>query len=150
MKSQSPHISPCQADFFLPRFRKSTQTGAALILAVLGHLTSIPCVPFYKHSQIFPSPRFLNCDGAALDDGNEICLGCYLVAMGLQCPCAIYGFPRGLPLRLPAPCPSDLVSGHDTWQQSCCPANQTFVKEESAICCPDGQRKIRETYYLKS
>lgn len=59
-------------------------------------------------------------------------------------------FLGGLPLRLPAPCPSDLVSGHDTWQQSCCPANQTFVKEESAICCPDGQRKIRETYYLKS
>ena len=59
-------------------------------------------------------------------------------------------FLGGLPLRLPVPCPSDLVSGHGTWEQSCCPANQTFVKEEQAVCCPDGQRNIQNMCYLKS
>ena len=59
-------------------------------------------------------------------------------------------FLGGLPLRLPEPCPSDLVSGHGTWEQSCCPANQTFVKEEQAVCCPDGQRNIQNMCYLKS
>lgn len=59
-------------------------------------------------------------------------------------------FLGGVPLRLPAPCPSDLVSGYGTWQQSCCPANSTYVKEERAVCCPDGLCKIQEICYSKS
>lgn len=46
-------------------------------------------------------------------------------------------FSGGLPLRLPGPCPSGLVSGQETFEQNCCAANQTFVKEEAPVCCPD-------------
>lgn len=55
-------------------------------------------------------------------------------------------FIGGLPLRLPGPCPSDLVSGQETFEQNCCAANQTFVKEEAPVCCPDGQREIQKVW----
>ena len=51
-------------------------------------------------------------------------------------------FSGGLPLRLPGPCPSGLVSGQETFEQMCCAANQTFVKIEASVCCPGGRYKV--------
>ena len=59
-------------------------------------------------------------------------------------------FSGGLPLRLPESCPSDLVSGQVTFEQNCCAANQTFVKEEAPVCCPDGQHNVQKICSLQS
>ena len=54
-------------------------------------------------------------------------------------------FNGGFALRFPGPCPSGLVAGQITLLQNCCAANQTFVKEEASVCCPDGQHNSRQS-----
>jgi hypothetical protein len=43
----------------------------------------------------------------------------------------------GVPLRTPGTCPAGSVVGEVTFEQNCCGANQTFVKVEGSVCCPD-------------
>ncbi|KAE9369019.1 hypothetical protein N431DRAFT_415814 [Stipitochalara longipes BDJ] len=43
----------------------------------------------------------------------------------------------GVPLRTPGTCPVGSVVGQVTFEQNCCGADQTFVKVEGSVCCPD-------------
>jgi len=48
-----------------------------------------------------------------------------------------YNYVGGIPLTVPDDCPSGLVNGTAVEnEQMCCPASQTFVKNENgAFCC---------------
>ncbi|KAN0098310.1 hypothetical protein V8E51_013973 [Hyaloscypha variabilis] len=48
-----------------------------------------------------------------------------------------YAYVGGIPLRTPGECPAGSVTGQITVQQNCCAADQTFVKDEGSVCCPD-------------
>jgi hypothetical protein len=48
-----------------------------------------------------------------------------------------YAYVGGIPLRTPSECPAGSVTGQITVQQNCCGADQTFVKDEGSVCCPD-------------
>ncbi|PMD41237.1 hypothetical protein L207DRAFT_632696 [Hyaloscypha variabilis F] len=48
-----------------------------------------------------------------------------------------YAYVGGIPLRTPGGCPAGSVTGQITFQQNCCGADQTFVKDEASVCCPD-------------
>jgi len=48
-----------------------------------------------------------------------------------------YAYVGGISLRTPGGCPAGSVTGQITFQQNCCGADQTFVKDEASVCCPD-------------
>jgi hypothetical protein len=48
-----------------------------------------------------------------------------------------FNYVGGIPLRTPGSCPVGSVVGQVTFEQNCCGADQTFVKVEGSVCCPD-------------
>jgi hypothetical protein len=48
-----------------------------------------------------------------------------------------FNYVGGVPLRTPGTCPAGSVVGQVTFEQNCCGADQTFVKVEGSVCCPD-------------